>query len=87
MLAIQRIVTNRHARIASVEWNISRSTLTRYALACTMSLSLSHIWLGTHRTMFFVTALLVGLNGYWGGVMVYGPEQHQWPETPSAHSH
>ncbi len=50
-------------------------------------LSGPYMWLGTYRTALFVTALLVGLNGYWGSVMVYGPEQHQWPEIPSAHSH
>ncbi len=34
---------------------------------------------GLYRASLFVTALLVGLNGYLGGLMVYGPEQHQWP--------
>lgn len=38
---------------------------------------------GMYRTALFATALLVGLNGYWGGLMVYGPEQHQWPVSPS----
>jgi len=39
-----------------------------------------------YRTALFVTALLVGLNGFLGGLMVYGPEQHQWPSPPAAHS-
>lgn len=42
---------------------------------------------GGYRTALFVTAVLVGLNGFLGGLMVYGPEQHQWPSPPAAHSH
>lgn len=41
---------------------------------------------GAHRTMLFVTAVLVSLNGYWGGLMVHGPEQHQWPAEPVEHA-
>lgn len=40
-----------------------------------------------YRTVLFVVALMAGLNGYWGGVMVYGPEQHQWPQAPATHGH
>jgi len=40
-----------------------------------------------YRTLLFAVALMVGINGYWGGVMVYGPDQHQWPETPASHGH
>jgi len=40
-----------------------------------------------YRTLLFAVALMAGLNGYWGGVMVYGPEQHQWPEIPAPHGH
>ncbi len=40
-----------------------------------------------YRTALLVTALLVGINGYLGGVMVYGKEQHQWPAIPSESAH
>ncbi len=39
---------------------------------------------GSYRAALFVAAILVGLNGYLGGLMVYGPEQHQWP-SPASH--
>ncbi|PCJ70595.1 MAG: hypothetical protein COA62_08445 [Rhodobiaceae bacterium] len=42
---------------------------------------------GIYRVALLVTALMVGTNGYLGGLMVYGPEQHQWPEAPAEHSH
>ena len=42
---------------------------------------------GSYRVALLVTALMVGTNGYLGGLMVYGPEQHQWPEAPAEHSH
>lgn len=42
---------------------------------------------GIYRTALFATALLVGVNGYLGGLMVYGPEQHQWPTTEATHAH
>ncbi len=42
---------------------------------------------GAFRTALFATALLVGLNGYWGGLMVHGAEQHQWPTAPTEHAH
>lgn len=41
---------------------------------------------GMYRSTLFLTALLVGLNGYLGGFMVYGPEQHQWPTMSIAHT-
>lgn len=55
------------------------------------ALALITLWLGEgpirtqasrlalYRTALLVTALLVAVNGYIGGRMVYGPEQHQWP--------
>ncbi|MFZ5609600.1 MAG: DUF2231 domain-containing protein [Pseudomonadota bacterium] len=39
---------------------------------------------GLYRSVLFTTALLVGLNGYLGGLMVYGAKQHAWP---MAHAH
>lgn len=42
---------------------------------------------GIYRSALFATALLVGVNGYLGGLMVYGPEQHQWPTTQAEHAH
>ncbi len=42
---------------------------------------------GGYRAALLATALMVGANGYLGGLMVYGPEQHQWPEAPAEHSH
>lgn len=42
---------------------------------------------GVYRTALFATAFLVAANGYLGGLMVYGPEQHQWPASEAAHTH
>jgi len=41
----------------------------------------------SYRIALLVIALMVGTNGYLGGLMVYGPEQHQWPEAPAEHPH
>lgn len=40
-----------------------------------------------YRTILFAVALMAGLNGYWGSILVYGPEQHQWPQAPAAHGY
>ena len=42
---------------------------------------------GRYQIVLLVIALMVGTNGYLGGLMVYGPEQHQWPEAPAEHPH
>lgn len=42
---------------------------------------------GAIRSVLFAVALLVGLNGYLGGLMVYGPEQHEWPKSEVVQSH
>lgn len=42
---------------------------------------------GIYRTALFATAFLVAVNGYLGGLMVYGPEQHQWPTSQAEHAH
>ena len=44
-------------------------------------------WSDLYRAALVLTASLVVLNGYLGGLMVYGPEQHQWPEPPAEHAH
>lgn len=43
--------------------------------------------LSLYRTVLFATAVLVAINGYIGGRMVYGPEQHQWPMPATEDSH
>lgn len=42
---------------------------------------------GLYRGALILTTSLVTLNGYLGGLMVYGPEQHQWPVRPAEHAH
>lgn len=42
---------------------------------------------GLYRAALIVTASLAALNGYLGGLMVYGPEQPQWPAQPAEHAH
>lgn len=42
---------------------------------------------GAVRTLLLLVALMAGVNGYLGGLMVYGPEQHEWPKMEAPHSH
>jgi len=73
-------------------------TIHRWNGSAVAALALLTLWLretrssagtlkGAYRTMLIVTALLASLNGYLGGLMVYGPEQHQWPAPLAEHHH
>lgn len=60
-------------------------------------LALAGLWLGErhmrtgrrggYRACLFLIALLAGVNGYLGGVMLYGADHYAWPGSAEVHDH